>query len=319
MSKIDLSIITISYNTKQIMRDCLESIVKYTKGINFEIIVVENGSMDGSLKMLHNFSKKRPELILIDAKENLGFGRGNNRGADRAKGEYLLFINSDTLIFNNAIKNALENFKAHPESGVYSCQLLNGDKTHQPSGGHFPTLGRLLAWQFFIDDLPFIGDLIKSIHPHEPGFFFWHQFFLKKDTRVKSGIVENYPDWVTGDFMMVKKNIFEEVGGFDKNIFMYTEEMELCYRIRKLEYKTYYSDTPAIIHLGGASGGSILAITSEIKNMIYFWKKHKQTWQLPLVKFAFFIGSLLRLLIFGIIKGDEKARRAYLQSLGYIL
>jgi GT2 family glycosyltransferase len=96
---------------------------------------------------------------------------------------------------------------------------------------------------------------------------------------------------------------------------MYTEEMELCYRLSKLGYRTVYDPSASIIHLGGASGGSFLALTSEIKNMIYFWKKHKPSWQLPIAKTVFFIGSLLRLIIFGIIIGDEKARRAYWHAL----
>ncbi|KKS24737.1 MAG: Queuine tRNA-ribosyltransferase [Candidatus Nomurabacteria bacterium GW2011_GWC2_41_8] len=89
-------------------------------------------------------------------------------------------------------------------------------------------------------------------------------------------------------------------------------------RLAKIGHPTFYTNSPSIIHLGGASGGSYLALTEEIKNMIYFWKKHLPDWQLPFVKFFFWIGSLLRLLIFGIIKGDAKARRAYYDALGFI-
>src|SRR3989339_975849 len=154
MTKVDLSIISVSYNTKQIMLDCLESIVKHTKGLKYEIIAVDNGSKDGSLEMLCDFSKKHPELILVDAKENLGFGRGNNLGAKRARGEYLLFLNSDTLIFDNALKEAVEIVKKRLKFGAYSCRLLNFDKSFQPSGGYFPNFWNLIAWQFFLDDLP---------------------------------------------------------------------------------------------------------------------------------------------------------------------
>jgi len=318
MSKIDLSIIIISYNTKQITHDCFESIFKYTTGIKFETIVVDNGSKDGSLEMLRNFSKKQPELILVDAKENLGFGRGNNLGAKRARGEYLLFLNSDTLIFDNALKEAVEIVKKRLKFGAYSCRLLNFDKSFQPSGGYFPNFWNLIAWQFFLDDLPVIGKRIKSIHPHEQGFFFLDSLRKKKEGEVIS-VSDEHHEWVTGAFMIVPKKLFDLVGGFDKKIFMYTEEMELCYRLAKIGYPTFYTDDPAIIHIGGASGSSSLALTMEILNMIYFWKKHKPYWQLPLVKFAFLFGSLLRLLIFGIIKGDEKARKAYFHALKFIL
>lgn len=299
--KIDLSVISISYNTKKIMEECLESILKNTKNLSYEIIVVDNGSTDGSVEMLSSYSKKHPQVVFINAKENLGFGRGNNLGAEKANGEYLLFLNSDTLIFDNALKESLDILKKHPHAGAYSCRLLNADKSFQPSGGHFPELGNLLAWQLFIDDLPVIGETIPSFHPKQNQY----------DKNQKM-------DWVTGAFMMIKKDLFEKAGQFDKNIFMYTEEMELCYRLAKLGYPTFYTNSPAIIHLGGASGGSYLALTLEIKNMIYFWKKHMSTWQLPIVKTAFWLGSLLRLIIFGIIKGDAKARRAYFHALGFI-
>src|SRR3989339_1219875 len=119
--------------------------------------------------------------------------------------------------------------------------------------------------------------------------------------------------------MVIPKKVFKEVGGFDEKIFMYTEEMELAYRICRLGYKTYFRKSPSIIHLGGASGGSYLALSSEVKNMIYFWRKHMPAWQLPIVKMVFFIGSLLRFIIFGIIKGDETYRKAYARALRYSL
>jgi len=298
MSKTDLSIIIPSYNTKTIILDCLDSIIKHTKDLNYEIIIVENGSKDGSLEAIASYSKTHKQVTLIDAKENLGFGRANNLGVASAKGEYLLFLNSDTIIFDDALKVSVENIRKHPKVGVYSCRLLNADRSVQQSGGHFPTFFNVFAWQFFIDDLPLVGNLIPSFHPQKSQY--------DKDQKM---------DWVTGAFMIIPKKIFEEVGGFDKNIFMYTEEMELSYRIEKLGYTALFQNKPAIIHLGGASSGSVLALSSEVQNMIYFWKKHMPGWQLPFIKFAFISGSLLRLLIFGIIKGDEKSRRAYVKAI----
>ena len=317
--KTELSIITVSFNTEEITLNCLNSILKNTKGVDYEIIVVDNGSKDNSVKALKRLANDNPQIKLIEAGENLGFGKANNLGAGNAKGEYLLFLNSDTFVIDNAIKEALNFAKTKKDLGVYSCRLLNPDHTTQPSGGHFPNLFNLFAWQFFIDDLPLVGDLFKSIHPHEQGFFFLDRLTKNKKQKSRFTQREKYPDWVMGAFMMVEKSVFDKAGGFDENIFMYTEEMELTYRIRKLGLKTYYRNTPAIIHLGGASGGSHLALTSEVKYMIYFWKKHRPHWQLPLVKFAFFTGSLLRLLLFGIIKGDEKSRKTYTQAIKFLI
>ncbi len=302
MTDIDLSIITISYNTKQIMFNCLESVLKNTEDLNYEVIVVENGSKDGSLEMIKKYCKRHPRVRIVNAKENIGFGRGNNLGASKAKGEYLLFLNSDTLIIDNALSEVVEKVRKHRNIGAYSCRLLNADYTFQSSGGHFPTFFNVFAWQLFVDDLPYISQHINSFHP--------------KQSQYDKG---QKMDWVTGAFMVIKKDLFEKVGGFDKKIFMYTEEMELCYRLDKEGHETFYTNSPSIIHLGGASSGSYLAFTAEIKNMIYFWQKHMPRWQLPFVKMFFWIGSLLRLLIFGIIKGDAKARRAYFHALGFIL
>ena len=300
--KTDLSIVVISFNTKDITLDCINSIVKHSRGFEYEIIVVENGSKDGSLEALKDYARKNSSVTLVNAGENIGFGRGNNLGAKNAKGEYLLFLNSDTLIPDNALKEALDFVTTKKDLGVYSCRLLNSDRSIQPSGGHFPNLLNLFAWQLFIDDLPLIGPLIPSFHPQKSAY--------DKDKDL---------DWVTGAFMMVPKKVFDETGGFDEKIFMYTEEMELTFRISRLGYKTYLRKTPSIIHLGGASGGSHLALTSEVKYMLYFWKKHKPHWQLSLVKLAFFVGSLLRWLIFGIIKGDEKSRRTYSEALKFLI
>jgi GT2 family glycosyltransferase len=298
MSDIKVSIIIPSFNTKKILLDCLDSIIRYTNGIKYEIIIVENGSKDGSLQAIGEYCKKHKEAFLIDAKENLGFGRANNLAASRARGTYLLFLNSDTLLFDNAIKECIDTLNKRPDIGVYSCRLLNMDGSVQQTGGHFPNLLNVFAWQFFIDDLPIIGNMIPSFHPSKS------QYDLDQKM-----------DWVTGAFMIIPKKIFDDANGFDKNIFMYTEEMELAYRISKLGHATLLQKKPEIIHLGGASGGSFLALTSEVQNIIYFWKKHMPMWQLPFIKFSFFCGSLLRLLIFGIIKGDDTSRRAYVKAL----
>jgi len=300
--KPDLSIIIVSYNTRQITLSCIESIVANTQEVDYEIIVVDNGSTDGSREALKKLTKENSAITLVDEDKNLGFGKGNNLGASKAKGEYLLFLNSDTILINNALKEALDFVKTKKDLGVYSCGLLNRDSTVQPSGGYFPSLLNLYAWQLFIDDLPIIGKLIPSFHPHLGT--------MDKDREV---------EWVTGAFMIFSKKVFDKSGGFDEKIFMYTEEMEIIYRVSRLGYKTYFRSSPTIIHLGGASGGSHLALTSEVKNMLYFWKKHKPSWQLPLVKNAFIIGSLLRILLFGIIKGDEKSRRTYSEALKLVL
>lgn len=297
--KIDLSIVILNYNTRQLTYDCIESILENTADVNFEIILIDNNSTDGSQDFLSKKYKDHKTIKIVFSDTNLGFGRGNNLGSKHAKGEYLLFLNSDTLIPNSSISKAFEEAKKNKNLGVYSVALKNADGSSQVSGGAFPTLFNIFAWQLFLDDLPFVGAMIKSFHPHSNDSF--------------------VPEWVTGAFMIVKKDFFQKAGGFDKNIFMYTEEMELCFRLNKLGKDILYQPDIAITHLGGASSGSYLALTSEIKNMIYFFKKHYKAIDVFWVKIFFLMGSFLRLIIFGIIKNDEKSRRIYKNALGFIL
>lgn len=284
-----LSVIIVSFNTKDITLACLESLYQFTSGIDYEVIVVDNASSDSSAEMLSKFEQGHKNFKLIRSTANIGFGPANNLGAKEAVGEFLLFLNSDTLLIENCLPDCLTAIK-NKKAVALSCNLLNKDLSHQTSGGFFPNLFRLAAWQFFIDDLPVLSNLIKSIHPH-----FSRQF----------------PDWITGAFMMVPKKNFWDVGGFDEKIFMYTEEMELCYRLKKGGGGIILDPKSAIVHLGGASGGSYLAITAEVAGMLYFWQKHKSAWQLPIVKLLFLVGSLLRYVIFGIIGRNAISRQAY--------
>ena len=244
--------------------------------------------------MLSDFKKTHKNFTLLVRKDNPGFGVGCNNAAKLACGEYLVFLNSDTLFVENTLKNIKNKLITQPNLGVYSIKLLNRDQSFQPSGGSFPNLVNLFMWQFAIDDIPILGNFVKSFHPKE------------NSASYKTG-----PDWVTGAFMVVPKKVYDTVDGFDEQIFMYTEEMELAYRLSLLGKQVVYDQGEKLIHLGGASSGSYLALTSEVKNIIYFWQKHKPAWQLPVVKFIIAIGSLLRLLFFGIIKQNETSKKAY--------
>ena len=180
----------ISYNTKQITLNTLRSIYKHTKNVNFEIIIVDHDSKDGSIEALEKFSKTKANITFLDTRKNPGFGAGNNLGAKKASGEYILFINSDVIFKTNVLKRALFWLRANPKVGVYSCKLLNKDLTVQATGGYFPTFFRVFVWQFFIDDLPILKKLIKPIHPHK---------WLYNKSRDL--------DWVTGAFTIISSTV----------------------------------------------------------------------------------------------------------------
>ncbi len=292
---MDLSIIIVSYNTKSDLKNCLKSIYKFTTDLRFEVIVIDNNSQDGSPDLI---KKNFPQVKLVRSRDNLGFGKGNNLGASIAKGKYLLFLNSDTLLNDNVFKLSFDQIKDTTNLGAFTCRLLFTDGSIQPSGGYFPTLFRLFAWHTALDELPLLKQIIKPIHPD---ISFYQQNFE--------------PDWVTGAFMIIPREIFLKLKGFDPHIFMYGEDLELCYRLKKHGLKVIYSSFPVITHLQSKSSSSRFAIVSEIKGIKYFFRKHQPSWQLFLVNLLFKLGSLLRLVLFGIILGNEAQKKAYQEAL----
>jgi len=287
-----LSIIIISYNTEQITLDCLKSIYqdKGLKEIPFEIIIIDNNSHDDSVSKIKEFFKSAPGGKIIENKVNAGFGKANNQGLKIAQGNYILFLNSDTIILHSAISQSLDWLCSHPESSTCTAQLLNRDKTIQASGGFFPTLYNVFTWCLSLDDLPFVNQIIKPLHPHTPTFYTHDRFYLK----------DHPQDWVTGAFMLTRKSLLNKIGGFDEDYFMYGEEVELSYRIKKStsNNQVWYLIGPQIIHLGGASATSRLdPILNEYRGILSFFKKHKPKWQYSLVKILLKINAFTRAII----------------------
>lgn len=293
-----LSIIITSYNTREITLNCLKSIQK-DKGLDFnldqisnnekiptEIIVIDNNSSDDSVKQLKTLNT----INLITNSTNLGFAKANNQGIKIARGNYLLLLNSDTLILHSAISQSLNWLSTHPEAHLCTAQLLNKDLSIQASGGYFPNLFNTLAWSFGLDDLPFFNLLIKPFHPHPPHFY-THENFYKKD---------HPQDWVTGAFMLLRRSVVDLTQGFDESFFMYGEEVEWAYRMHLAlpQSQCWYLVGPQIIHLGAASARQKSdPLLREYQGVISFFQKHRPVWQLPFLKFFLKINAALRSLI----------------------
>ncbi len=273
-----LSVIVISYNTKETTLKCLESLGNSTF-TDFEIVVVDNASTDGSAAAI---KEKYPKIQLIQNSENVGFSKANNQAMKVAKGSMFVLLNSDAFVFFDTLQ-IMEHMLSHrPDVDIAGCQLLNKDGTIQPSWGFFPTLRRIGQMMFFIDNLPIIRDSIDSIHIRSDKRF-WYQ---KK------------VDWVTGAFLMLKREVFEKSQGFDENFFMYGEEIEWLYRCKKLGFKTWYIPEACCVHLLGASSANRSpAIVGEMKGWIYWFGKHNKPWQVKTVAILAIIGSWLRVLV----------------------
>ena len=287
----DISIIIISFNTIKLTVDAINSIIKKTKSVLFEIIVVDNNSQDGSVSALKKLVESNKNITLVLNRENVGFGQANNQGIKKAKGKYLLLLNSDTLIMDNVIGEMVGWMDKNSKVGIASCSLKNKDGSIQATGGYFPTLPKVFVWMTFLDDLPGISTLLKSFHPmHNLSPFGSNSNFYKK---------EHSMDWITGAFFMMRKEVARRVGYFDKAYFMYMEEVDYCFRAKRLDWKVMYLPKWIIIHFGGASSVKEFSLINEVKGLKIFYNKHMASWQFPILRFLLKVGALIRIPIFG--------------------
>lgn len=295
--QLDLSIIIVNFNTQKITKECIESIVLHTRGISYEIIVVDNASTDGSVAMLKSLKNNISGLRLILNKDNLGFGKGNNAGFKISKGNFVLLLNTDTKIRGNVLSEMVSWMRSHKEVGISSCALRFKDGSVQGTGGYFPTLSKVFAWMFFIEDLPLIDRLIKPFHPmHGQSPFYRGEGMFSDEKEV---------DWMTGAFFLIRKEVLEQVGHIDEDYFMYTEEVDFCFRAKKKGWKVWYLPKWKIIHYGGASSTSEFPILSEYKGIKIFYKKHMPAWQYPILRIFLKAGAAMRIILFGVLKGKE--------------
>lgn len=221
---MQVSIIIVNYNTLSLTRQCIDSIVEQTKGIDFEIILVDNNSQDGSKQ----FFEKDPRIKYIYSKHNLGFGKANNLGYHYAKGEYVFLLNSDTILLNNAIKCFFDEAEKMPQNiACFGAKLFLRDGITQGiSYGSFPNFKSVFKSILEIY-LPFI-------------------FLSKKNTEQRANFEVDY---VTGADLFIRRKVIDLYGLFDPNFFMYFEETEMQERYSKYGYKSMIIDSPRIIHL----------------------------------------------------------------------
>ena len=233
MCDIQVSVIIVNYNTKQLLSDCLKSINEKTVDIEYEVIVVDNDSHDGSQEMLkRDFRWVR----LIESKENLGFGKANNLGMRNARGKYFLLLNSDTILVNNALKEFYDYSECHPGFGALGSILLDKDLKPCHSYGRFPSpLGSL-------KDV--IAKYIRCLKDKSK----FHPKQVLKPLAV---------DYVTGADLWVSKYVYETIGGFDPEFFMYFEESDWELRMSEAGLQRLIIPGPRIIHLEGGSDKSL--------------------------------------------------------------
>jgi GT2 family glycosyltransferase len=262
---MNVSIVIVSFNVADLLNECLRSIKRETS-CEYEIFVVDNGSKDNSVPIV---KAQHPDVQVIQNETNLGFARANNRGFRLARGRYIFMLNPDTLLSNGTIDKLLDFMDNNSDIGVCGPKVLNPDLTIQYTCHHFPsisiTLTKYLQLQRFFPRIRLFGRELMT---------YWKYDEIKE------------VDWITGCALLIRQKALEDVGYLDENYFMYSEECDLSYRMKKNNLKTVFFPGSTIIHYGGQSAFTQKKHSvheSTITNYLfeskyYFFKKnHGQT------------------------------------------
>lgn len=282
----DLSIVILSYNTRDLLKKCLHSIYQGSTNLNCEIIVVDNASSDDSVNMVKTMF---PKVKLVMNKINLGYSSGNNLGVSQAAGDLIFILNSDTEIIGECLKIMIEFARRNQQIGIIGPKIFNPDGSVQNSVGSFYSLGHVLALMFGLEKRLGIG----RISPQN--------FSLV--------------DWVSGSAMLIRRADFEKLGGFDEKLFMYMEEVEFCYRAKLAGIRTGFLPEAQIIHkgLGSSSQGSKNATLGIFKGLVYFYEKYFPGWRLTVLKFILKTKAAIYF-SFGLLIGNNNLKSTYEQA-----
>lgn len=272
---MQLSVIILNYNVRYFLEQCVLSVQKALEGINGEIIVIDNASSDDSCKMMKT---KFPHIKLIENKDNLGFPKGNNIGVAQAKGEYICVLNPDTVVAENTFSKILNTKNWTLNTGIIGCKLIDG-------AGNFlleSKRGVPTPWVAFTK----IFGLYKISN-------YFGKYYAQHLSENESGKV----DILVGAFMVMKRKLYLEIGGFDENCFMYSDDIDLSYLVLKTGKSNYYFHETSVIHYKGEStvrDGTYMKRFREA--MQFFYKKHfKKSWVFDvMMQVGSFVFSLLK-------------------------
>jgi len=257
---VDLSIVIVNWNAFEVTSACVDSIVAHLFDLKYEILLVDNGSTDRSVERF----RENVHVRLIANDSNLGFAKANNIGLRNAVGQLFLLLNNDTIILHDSIQKSVEFLRNHPTVGMMGCRLLNADRTLQRSCSRFPrVLTSLIGRQA-------VARAFKGLRPNS-------EFPLGSAYLDEDHLHELRPDWIMGAFMMVKREAVDVAGLLDEDYFMYAEDMDWCYRIKRSGWEIAYSPDFSIIHLGGESSRTVPEATlrRRLASFVLFFRKHQ--------------------------------------------
>jgi GT2 family glycosyltransferase len=283
----DLSIIIVSWNVRSYLAACLESMRRCTEtnpdGPKLQVIVVDSGSTDGTIDMLR---ESFPWVEALPQAENIGFTRGNNVGLKAATGRFVLLLNPDTEIVENASGQMVAYLEDHPDVGIVGPHTLNSDGTTQSTRRRFPTLVTAL----------FESTWLQALAPRRVLDRYYARDIEDTDT--------SDVDWVQGSALMLRREVYEQIGGLDERYIMYSEELDWCKRARNAGWRVIYLGAATIIHHGGKSTDQVVAtrhIYFQQSKLRYFRKFHGPV--VALLLRIFLIGNYSYQLLFEAAKG----------------
>lgn len=280
----DLAIIIVSFNTKQLTLGCLESIYSFPTASKFEVFLVDNGSLDNTVSEV---KKKYPQVKIIKSDKNLGFGKANNLAFKKTRAANYLLLNSDTKITYGSIDKLLE-FANKENWAIFSCKLVDFDGHFQPNAGYLPTPLPMLIWLSGFDDLAKVFGVGTPSHhlANEKNYY----------NRMPVG-------WVSGSAMFIKDEVLKKGVKFDDNIFMYGEDIDICWQASRLGFKVGWMDQTEIFHLGGGSSkdAKFNQWLGEFKGLIYLYKKYYGLLPSVLVRLLIYFFIILRIVAFTIL------------------
>jgi len=299
-NKKDISVIIVNYNNFDLLYQCLSTMIEYTEGLEYEIIVFDNNSTEGNID---DILEKYNHINLIKNKQNIGFAKANNIAAKRAKGKYLLLLNNDILFLENSIKKVYDFIRSRDLPCLVGCKLLNEDKSIQNSIYSFPSATNIFASNMFLYKL--FPDSKK----------------LNKSCRMNNTISQPLVvDVVIGAFMLISRDIFIKMGGFDERFEFYHEDTELCYRFKKNYGDVIYFPKTEIVHIGGGTTNKYLWFQYKNRSIsiIKFMQKYFTGTRFVIGILSHYIGILIRIPIL-LIAGILLLRKGFMQRAVYYI
>jgi len=292
---MDLSIIIVSWRVKDLLKKCLESVYNESPNLDFEVFVVDNASGDGTVEMI---KKEFSSVNLIINKENFGFAKANNQAIRKAKGEFILLLNPDTEILDQAIEKAVRYMKDNEKVGIVGGRLYNPDLSPQPSVRGFPTF-----WSMFMIMLKL------------------HHLFSQAKVLTKYLVSdfdydrEQEVDQIMGAFFMLRAELFKKIGLLNEHFFIWFEEVDFCKRVKELGYKIVYLPKCKVIHHFAQSFKQVMKVRNQEifnRSLLYYFRKNKPFLEylglLLIYPISLFLAALIQIFsVNGFKKGSKYA------------